>query len=198
MVFGWDLPACLSLTEETARTIERCLQGVMHPPDGRGPKVMEAEAAALACRRARSPQAADALAGCVRGLLHERSGLGARREAVDPDSAALACGNATDEVARGAVEECVLRLLYTRSGLGYERTEVDARTAARACQTVAAPAPAGWAWYARCRPPSQLEASRFLEDCTRRVMFHREGLGPRREGVSARAAVLACEGALVE
>jgi hypothetical protein len=137
-----------------------------------------------------------ALADCVRALLYERGGLGSRREAVSGEAAAVACRFATSVPDAEQVEDCMKRLLFTRGGLGYERTEMTAVEAAYLCQGVSSAPILPYPFPQLCRVPGGSEAVRFVEDCVRRLLYQRDGLGERRPEVSAEAAAIACEGAL--
>ncbi|HSP79922.1 MAG TPA: hypothetical protein VLQ93_15425 [Myxococcaceae bacterium] len=198
--FDWPR-ACLSSTEEVAVSIESCMRSVMYPHQvgDEGEPEVDAAAAALVCRGARTGEASRSLASCVKRLLYERAGLGKRRPGVEPGDAALACQHATSQVAAGNVEDCMRRLLYERSGLGERREDMSSRAAASICQgTVAPPVRAYPSPYLvpGCLPPSGSEATRLVEECVRRLMYRRGGLGERRRAVAAELAVYACKGAL--
>ncbi len=198
--FDWPR-ACLVSTEEVAVSIESCMRSVMYPHQvgDQGEPEVDAAAAAYVCRGARTREASRSLASCVKRILYERSGLGERRPDVRPGDAALACQNATSHVAASNVEDCMRRLLYERSGLGARREDMSAGAAASVCQgTVAPPVRANLAPYIvpGCLPPSGSEASRLVEECVRRLMYRRSGLGERRRAVAAELAVYACQGAL--
>ncbi|MBX5483916.1 MAG: hypothetical protein IRZ16_19000 [Myxococcaceae bacterium] len=195
----WSFPLCVDSTTELAWSIADCMDKVMHPRGIAGGEAAEVDvnSAALLCRRSRSADNSDALQSCVRSLMYERSGLGSRREFISGADAAIACRYATNEPYAELIEDCMLRMLYTRSGLGHERTDVSPTTAAYACQSVIAPPPLfPWPYTPLCAPPQGAEASRFLEDCMRRLMFSRDGLGARRPEMTASAAALACQGAI--
>lgn len=193
-----QVPSCVASLEQAADTIAHCMRVVMYPRDlsEAGKPQVSAAAAALLCRRARTEEAGRGLSDCVLRLLYERGGLGSRRADVEGEAAAVACRYAQDKVAAEQVEECMRRMLYERGGLGARRTEVSAMAAANACQSVAAPAPLPWVLAPVCMPPGGATASELLEECVRRLMYKREGLGERRQQVSAEAALFACQGAL--
>ncbi len=193
VVYGWDHPRCPESGSETARRIAECLSSLTDVP---------VETAAVLCRGARSQDAGRALSQCMRAVLYERSGLGARRKAVDPQSAATACRWALDVPRANAVEECMRRMLFDREGLGYMRTDVSPEAAARACQQSAAPPPLSFGWLPfgwvplpgfgttaglSCRAPQGDEGVRFLSECVRRLVQRK---------VPGDAAALACEGAV--
>jgi hypothetical protein len=196
--FELDPIGCLTSASELARVIEDCLHRVMYPrgvAGGSAPE-LDSRAAALVCRRTRTPETNRALADCVRALLYERSGLGRRREEVTGEAAAIACRYATSVPDAEHVEDCMKRLLFTRGGLGYERTGVTAVEAARACQGVATAPIAPFHFQPLCGPPAGSEAVRFVDDCVRRLLYTRDGLGERRRDVNPEAAAIACDGAL--
>lgn len=197
LIYDWDLPRCGASAHHMAELINDCMQRVMHPRGLEGGSTAEVSAASAAalCRRTRSHQDSRALQGCVRALMYERSGLGARREAVSGEAATLACRYASSSIQADQVEDCMKRLLFTRGGLGHARTEMSDVAAAYACQGVAAPAPI-WPLQPACRPPAGEEAVRFIEQCVKSLMYTRDGLGSRREGISGELAALACEGVL--
>jgi hypothetical protein len=181
---------------DAAENIESCMRAAMYPEEfgWEGEQVMSAEAAALLCREAHTEEASRSLARCTEAVLYEREGLGDRREDVPAEAAALACRYATSQVAADTVEDCMDRLLYEREGLGPRREDMSALAAASACQRTVAPPP--YPYSPACQPPTGSVANELLEDCIRRLMYQREGLGRRRGEVSAEAAVLACQGAL--
>jgi hypothetical protein len=202
--FRWS-PACITSAEETAVSIESCMRAVMYPRQvgEQGEPEVNAVAAAMVCRGARTQEASRSLAGCVKRLLFERSGLGERRPGMEPEAAAVACQHATSDVAAVNVEDCMRRLLYERSGLGARREDMSAMAAASACQEtvpvtgVRVPRPyPSFFLLPGCQPPLGSEATELIEDCVRRLMYRRGGLGERRESVAAELAVYACRGAL--
>jgi hypothetical protein len=198
IAFETDPIRCTASATELARVIQDCLARVMHPrglAGGERPEV-EARLAALVCRRARTFETSRTLADCVRALMYERSGLGRRREAVSAEAAASACRFATSVPEAEQVEGCMLRLLYTREGLGYQRTEMTDVGAALVCQGVPGVPSLPFPLQPLCRPPGGSEAVRFAEECVRRLLYQRDGLGERRPEVTPEAAALACEGAL--
>ena len=198
LVWPWEPARCSAPATELAELIQGCVMGVMFPRGHAGPDIPEVDAslAALACRSTRTLETSKSLSMCVRALMYERSGLGARREEVSPSAAVTACRYATSAQHVELVENCMRRLLYTREGLGNGRTELTASNAALACQGVAAPPLGPWPFLSACGPPRGEEAVRFLDECVKRLLFKRDGLGSRRHEVSADAAVLACEGVL--
>jgi hypothetical protein len=198
IAFELDPIRCASSATELARVIQDCLARVMHPRGVAGDERPEVESrvAAAVCRRARTLETSRALAGCVRALMYERSGLGRRREAVSSEAAAMACRFATSLPEAEQVEACMVRLLFTREGLGYERTEMTDVAAATLCQGASSVPSLPFPVQPLCRPPGGSEAVRFAEECVRRLMYQRDGLGERRPDVTPEAAALACEGAL--
>jgi hypothetical protein len=198
IAFELDPVRCANSATEFARLIQDCMARVMRPRGNAGGERPEVEArvAAMVCRRARTPEISRTLADCVRTLMYERSGLGRRREAVSAEAAATACRFATSVPEAEQVESCMMRLLYTREGLGYQRTEMTDVGAAVVCQGVANVPSLPFPFQPLCRPPGGSEAVRFVEECVRRLMYQRDGLGERRPEVSPEAAALACEGAL--
>jgi hypothetical protein len=196
--FGLDPNACATSAWELAGVIEDCLGRVMYPRGVAGDEAPELDSrtAALVCRRARTAETSRTLADCVRTLLYERGGLGRRREVVSGEAAAIACRYATSAPDAEQVEECMKRLLFTRGGLGYERTEMTAEAAAYACQAVSSAPLLPYPFPQLCRVPSGSESVRFVEECMRRLLYQRDGLGERRPEISAEAAAIACEGAL--
>jgi hypothetical protein len=193
------LPACFhSGVEEAAQGIESCMRAVMFPHQfgEQGEPEVSAGAAALVCRGARTADAGRHLAQCVKRLLYERSGLGERRPGVSAEAAAMACRYATSEVAAENVEDCMKRLLYERSGLGQRREGMTATAAAEACRGTVAPVVEGPYGSPQCVPPRGGDATLLVEECVRRLLYRRGGLGDRREGVSAEIAIFACQGAL--
>jgi hypothetical protein len=198
ITFGLDPIGCATSASDLARVIDDCLRRVMYPRGVAGDSApeLDARAAALVCRRTRTPEMSRTLADCVRALLYERGGLGRRREAVTGQAAAIACRHATSVPDAEQVEDCMKRLLFTRGGLGYERTEITSIDAAYACQGVASAPIAPYLFPPLCPPPGGSEAVRFVEECVRRLLYQREGLGERRREVTPEAATVACEGAL--
>lgn len=198
-VLDWHFPRCAESTTELAKAIGDCMVQVMHPRGSNGGQGAEVDvsSAALVCRRSRSAEDARSLHGCVRSLMYDRGGLGDRRGFLSGADAAVACRYVTSVPHAEIIEDCMKRMLFTRGGLGYQRTEVNPTSAAYTCQGVVAPPPRlTWPYTPVCRPPSGEEASRFLEDCAKRLMFKRDGLGERREEVTSSAALLACQGAI--
>lgn len=193
-----QVPSCVASLEQAAENVAHCMRVVMYPRDlsEAGKPQVSAAAAALLCRGARTLEAGRGLSDCVLRLLYERGGMGSRREDVEGEAAAVACRYAQDKVAAEQVEDCMRRLMYERGGLGARRTEVSAMAAAQACQSVVAPVPLPWVLAPVCVPPGGVAASELLEECVRRLMYRREGLGERRQQVSAEAALFACQGAL--
>lgn len=111
-------------------------------------------------------------------------------------AAAVACRYVTGVPEAEHVEECMKRLLFTPERLGYQRTEMTAVDAAHLCQGVPRVPVLPFPFPQLCQPPGGSEAVRFLEDCVRRLLYQRDGLGERRPGVRPEAAAIACEGAL--
>jgi hypothetical protein len=198
IAFESDPIRCTASATELARVIQDCLARVMHPRGLAGSERPEVEArlAAMVCRRARTFEMNRTLADCVRALMYERSGLGRRREAVSAEAAASACRFAASLPEAEQVEACMLRLLYTREGLGYQRTEITDVGAALVCQGVSGVPSLPFPLQPLCRPPGGSETVRFIDECVRRLMYQRDGLGERRQEVTPEAAALACEGAL--
>jgi hypothetical protein len=198
ITFGLDPIGCATSSLELARLIEDCVTRVMYLRgiEGNSAPELDARAAALVCRRTRTLEMSRALADCVRALLYEREGLGRRREAVTGEAAVVACRHATSLPDSAQVEDCMKRLLFTRGGLGYERTEMGALDAAYLCQGVPRAPLVAFPFPQLCQPPGGSEAVRFVEDCVRRLLYQREGLGERRPEVTPEAAAIACEGAL--
>ena len=198
LVYEWDYPRCVPSTLHMAEVMQDCLTRVMYPRGIAGDEKPEVDvhAAAVTCRATRSYEANRSLAACVRSLLYERSGLGSRRAGMSGEIAAEACRYATSIPQAEQVEDCMRRLLYTREGLGHQRTEMSVETAAQACQGVAAPVLPPWPYQPLCHPPTGEEAVRFMEDCVKRLMYTRNGLGERRPEVTPEAAAIACQGVL--
>jgi hypothetical protein len=198
-ICDWSSRECATPTTDLARLIQDCMTQVMYPllPRPQERPDVSADAAAMLCRRTRGADSTRALAGCVRSLLYERSGLGQRREEVQGDHAVQACEHATSLPLAEAVEDCMRRQLYARDGLGARRPDVAVADAAAACRGPPPP-PLRWPFARRCRPPQGPEAAEFLQECMRRLLHERDGLGERRPGLTPMAARLACQGALTD